>query len=336
MGLVPALLDLVAGTIIVADDLDANFAAIRDVVNTYGVLTDVARTMTVPVVSTSAGPHALGTTPNADYQVNIGGAFTGVTNAFALRVVCSLSASSINSAQYGLVVSASFGKAASGTHSLFAVARFATTGLGGGAAAVTEAATIYVDGAPTGAAANYAIHVVGGAVLFGGTLAVTGAVTGGTYNGQTISAAAAFTGSVTVATTLGVTGVTTLTGDVVAPAIRRGTADGADSDLLVLSGGGGTTPQRGAAIVLFGNENASPGDLRLIGGDAAGKIEIYTGATALRGSVTAAGVFDWLGNVKVGGNVGFYGTAPVAKPTGVAVTAAGIHAALVTLGLIAA
>lgn len=33
---------------------------------------------------------------------------------------------------------------------------------------------------------------------------------------------------------------------------------------------------------------------------------------------------------------GFYATAPVAKPTGVAVTASGIHAALVTLGLIAA
>ena len=37
-----------------------------------------------------------------------------------------------------------------------------------------------------------------------------------------------------------------------------------------------------------------------------------------------------------GSNVGFYGTAPVAKQTGVAVTAAAIHAALVNLGLIAA
>lgn len=36
------------------------------------------------------------------------------------------------------------------------------------------------------------------------------------------------------------------------------------------------------------------------------------------------------------GTLGFYGTAPIAKPTGVAVTAAGIHAALVSLGLIAA
>lgn len=43
--------------------------------------------------------------------------------------------------------------------------------------------------------------------------------------------------------------------------------------------------------------------------------------------------------VRVGGaglNVGFYGTTPIALQTGVAVTAAGIHAALVALGLITA
>ncbi len=34
-----------------------------------------------------------------------------------------------------------------------------------------------------------------------------------------------------------------------------------------------------------------------------------------------------------GTNVGFYGTAPIAKQTGVAVTDAAIHAALVALGL---
>jgi hypothetical protein len=37
-----------------------------------------------------------------------------------------------------------------------------------------------------------------------------------------------------------------------------------------------------------------------------------------------------------GTNLGFYGTAPIAKQTGVAVTAGGIHAALVALGLISA
>jgi len=37
-----------------------------------------------------------------------------------------------------------------------------------------------------------------------------------------------------------------------------------------------------------------------------------------------------------GASVGFYGTTPIALQTGVAVTAAGIHAALVALGLITA
>ena len=37
-----------------------------------------------------------------------------------------------------------------------------------------------------------------------------------------------------------------------------------------------------------------------------------------------------------GTGIGFFATAPVARPTGVAVSSAGIHAALVTLGLITA
>lgn len=37
-----------------------------------------------------------------------------------------------------------------------------------------------------------------------------------------------------------------------------------------------------------------------------------------------------------GTTVGFYGTAPIAQQTGVAVSAAGVHAALVALGLITA
>jgi len=49
-----------------------------------------------------------------------------------------------------------------------------------------------------------------------------------------------------------------------------------------------------------------------------------------------AGASYFGGAVTVGGNVGFYNNAPVAKPTGVAVTAAAIHAALVTLNLISA
>ena len=47
-------------------------------------------------------------------------------------------------------------------------------------------------------------------------------------------------------------------------------------------------------------------------------------------------LFKVTGAFEQTGNLGFYGTAAIAKQTGVAVTAAGIHAALVNLGLIAA
>ena len=59
------------------------------------------------------------------------------------------------------------------------------------------------------------------------------------------------------------------------------------------------------------------------------------------GSLTATLTLTWsaspgLSINSAGQPIGFFGTAPVAKPTGVAVDAASIHAALVSLGLIAA
>ncbi|KKM11738.1 hypothetical protein LCGC14_1720670 [marine sediment metagenome] len=59
--------------------------------------------------------------------------------------------------------------------------------------------------------------------------------------------------------------------------------------------------------------------------------------------VTVDGVLLKDGGMKItgdldhdGSNVGFYAAAPVAQQTGVEVTAAGVHAALVNLGLITA
>lgn len=52
-------------------------------------------------------------------------------------------------------------------------------------------------------------------------------------------------------------------------------------------------------------------------------------------SLHTQGAFGVDGATKLAGNCGFFGTNPIAKPTGVAITAAGIHAALTSLGLIA-
>lgn len=59
--------------------------------------------------------------------------------------------------------------------------------------------------------------------------------------------------------------------------------------------------------------------------------ETYSSGTTIALGTGAATVLN-IG--RAAGQIGFFGTAAAAKPTGVAVTAAGVHAALVTLGLI--
>lgn len=66
---------------------------------------------------------------------------------------------------------------ASGTGALFAGAKFDAPSITISAGAVTNAATVYISGAPTGAGTNYALQVAAGASLFGGTVASSGTIT---------------------------------------------------------------------------------------------------------------------------------------------------------------
>lgn len=61
-----------------------------------------------------------------------------------------------------------------------------------------------------------------------------------------------------------------------------------------------------------------------------------TGATNNRALWVSAGRTELTGELEVGGNLGFFGTTPIAQETSVAVTVAAIHAALVNYGLITA
>ena len=113
----------------------------------------------------------------------------------------------------------------------------------------------------------------------------------------------------------------------------------------------GLTTGRGAfaitstgAGLAFGVESSTPGT-SLTGSAAYSSYFGTSNATAaylITNSVIrltidgSTGAATFAGAVTIGGNVGFYNASPVAKPTGVAVTAAAIHAALVTLNLIAA
>lgn len=79
-------------------------------------------------------------------------------------------------------------------------------------------------------------------------------------------------------------------------------------------------------------------DGQSIGVNNGGVMTVPVGAT-----LEIAGTLDCLATVSArgaffhrGSTLGFYDTAPIAKQTGVAVSAGGVHAALVALGLISA
>lgn len=107
----------------------------------------------------------------------------------------------------------------------------------------------------------------------------------------------------------------------------------ADGDYAAL-----TAQQRYGAVIASGSTDCEIHDTIAFGNATGDVVSFGTG-----GMIRTRTNFQIAGAVEVDGalnhdgtTVGFYGTAPVAKQTGVAVSAAGVHAALVNLGLISA
>jgi hypothetical protein len=108
--------------------------------------------------------------------------------------------------------------------------------------------------------------------------------------------------------------------------------------------GGGSVPflvgyqQDGSSLSLVfflaDNGTASTASLALNVDSVSGSVPVSVGTAVTTVAPPGTNFPSALGT-NFSGNIGFFGTNAVAKPTGVAVTAAGIHAALVTLGLIA-
>ena len=65
-------------------------------------------------------------------------------------------------------------KAGSGTHALFAGTRFDIPTIGSGASTLTEAATVYIEGAPASGTNEYALHVAAGTSRFDGPITFSG------------------------------------------------------------------------------------------------------------------------------------------------------------------
>lgn len=85
-------------------------------------------------------------------------------------------------------------------------------------------------------------------------------------------------------------------------------------------------------LTVYGSITGQPVNLKPAGTDTNVGIEIAAKGSGIVSLGSGAGAKQVQASAT---GIGFYETAPIAKPTGVAVSAAGIHAALVSLGLIA-
>lgn len=117
---------------------------------------------------TGTGPHAIGGATNANAQWLFTGTHstTGTGRAVDISTTVSLAA---NQNGYGLILSPTLVEAASGTHGDFASALFYPPTITAGAAGLTDASTLKITGAPTGASNNYALWVDAGTIRFDGT-----------------------------------------------------------------------------------------------------------------------------------------------------------------------
>ncbi len=190
----------------------------------------------------------------------------------------------------------------------------------------------------------------------GGDLLLNAGASGNTGLGGSVAIRAGVSpagrgGSINLYGGYGYNTTTTSCGDINLFGGVNNTATGAGGNIILASGEGG---KGGSVTIIGGKSNQTSGtpggNVVITGGDC------FTGADA--GSITlntgtvSGGGFSGTFTVKLAGTTaltiaptstssdvpkfGFFGATPVARPTGVAVTAAAIHAALVSLGLIAA
>jgi hypothetical protein len=246
------------------------------------------------------------------------------------------------------------------------------TGTFGGAVIASGTGTIggVFNGASSGSTNNVSIGTSGGGSLFlqgynaafstgqtlginavaGGAVNVGNAATVTTINGTTAGSAGAGALVVTGGLSAGNNGNASYFGGKVNLATHTTSAGGigfgTDTSLNRVSTGELSLDALSGTSSIFGFSLAgvrksylyweSATSTFYVGAEAAASSLIFLTANSTALTINASKAATFAGAVSITGNVGFYGQAATAKPTGVAVTAAAIHAALVTLNLIAA
>lgn len=115
------------------------------------------------LVVSGAGPHAIGGPTSTAHQVIFRGSFTTtVSSGSGFNIQPTLTAID-NGDLFGVFFSPTLVETSAGTHNIFATLNLAAPVITGGAAALTNAVTLRVAAAPTGATNNFAFWVDAGA-----------------------------------------------------------------------------------------------------------------------------------------------------------------------------
>ena len=118
----------------------------------------------------TVGPHAVGGGISSNVQIAIGGSFTGTGGVTTSVRVASTITPPDNTNAYGVSIEPTLVETGAGTHNIFAGLRIAALQITAGLASLTNAASLYIDGAPTGATNNYALWVDAGDARFDGRI----------------------------------------------------------------------------------------------------------------------------------------------------------------------
>ncbi len=152
-----------------------------NVIQNSSVTIDDSNNVAIPgtLLVSGVGPHAIGAAGQDYTRLYLAGNFTsggGSNNAALLRIGSQLTgASGDTSYLVGCHLGGTIVTQASDTIALVSQVRIDYPGITkGGGATITEACTLYISGAPTEGAANYAFHVANGNGLFSAHLTCDG------------------------------------------------------------------------------------------------------------------------------------------------------------------
>jgi hypothetical protein len=153
-----------------------------------------------PIVTSYAGPHAIGGAADSSIQLWLRGSLVASSGPAALYISTNITPGGTNQGAEAMLLNPTINMVAGQTHTRFmSLQLVAPTIVAASGATVTEATTLRINSAPTAGVSNYAINVVAGASKFGALTASLPIIT----DSDKVLASLAYTGATSFRKNLG-------------------------------------------------------------------------------------------------------------------------------------